>query len=134
MSLLYPAESYNIIGAAMEVYNNLGAGFAESVYQEAFEIELKKRNIPFRREQALDIFYKNIKLNKSFQPDFICYDKIIVELKAVMELDDLNRKQVYNYLKASKMQLGLLINFGNYDHLEHERKVMTDLSNNYSKL
>ena len=122
--IYYKQESYEIIGAAMNVYNILGSGFSEAVYQEALEIEFRRRNIPYEREKEVDIYYDGIKLQKKYQPDFICFDKIIVELKAVMELDDANRAQVYHYLRASNMKLGLLINFGNADQLEYERKVL----------
>lgn len=96
----------------MEVHNIIGCGFTEPVYQEAFEEELRLRNIPFHREKTIQISYKGKILTKEFRPDFICYDKIIVELKAVDELVDEHISQVYNYLKASKLQLGILINFG----------------------
>jgi GxxExxY protein len=124
MEFYYKTESYAINGAAMRVYNVLGPGFVEPIYQEALEIELQRRNIPFIREPEIEIYYDGVKLKKRFRPDFICYDKIIVELKAVMELDDWNRVQVYNYLKATKMKVGLLYNFGHSEGLEYERKVM----------
>lgn len=124
MAIYYKQESYDIIGAAMQVYNILGPGFVEAVYQEALEIEFQRRGIPYEREKEIDVYYDGVLLQKKFQPDFICYDKIIIELKAVMELDDMNRVQVYNYLKATGMKLGLLINFGHPDILEYERKVL----------
>ncbi len=124
MAIYYKNESYNIIGAAMYVYNVLGSGFVEPIYQEALEIEFQRRGIPYVREKEVDVYYDGILLKKKFQPDFICYDEIIVELKAVMELDDLNRVQVYNYLRATHFKLGLLINFGHPDGLEYERKVL----------
>ena len=107
----------------MKVYNVLGPGFVEAVYQEALEIEFQHRNIPYEREKEIEVYYDGVLLKKKFQPDFICYGKIIVELKAVMELDDLNRTQVYNYLKATQMKMGLLLNFGHPKELEYERKV-----------
>ena len=124
MAFYYKTESYAINGAAMRVYNVLGSGFVEPVYQEALEIEFQRRNIPYVREPEIEIYYDGVKLQKRFRPDFICYDKIIVELKAVMELDDWNRVQVYNYLKATNMKIGLLFNFGHPGGLEYERKVM----------
>ena len=124
MAFYYKTESYAINGAAMKVYNVLGSGFVEPIYQEALEIEFQRRNIPFVREPEIEIYYDGVKLQKRFRPDFICYDKIIVELKAVMELDDWNRVQVYNYLKATKMKVGLLFNFVHPGGLEYERKVM----------
>ena len=124
MAFYYKTESYAINGAAMRVYNVLGSGFVEPVYQEALEIEFQRRNIPYVREPEIEIYYDGVKLQKRFRPDFICYDKIIVELKAVMELDDWNRVQVYNYLNSTNMKIGLLFNFGHPEGLEYERKVM----------
>ena len=108
----------------MRVYNLLGSGFLESVYQEALEIELVKRNIPYKREKELEIYYDGFKLDKKFVADFVCYDKIILELKAVKELDDSHRSQIYNYLKATGFKLGFLLNFGKYDGIQIERKVL----------
>ena len=110
--LLYKEEVYKIVGAAMEVHSHLGPGFFEAVYQEAFEMELNLRSIPNLREEPLDIYYKGVKLKKRYVPDFICYDSIIVEMKAVSELQDVHQAQLLNYLKASKMRVGVLINFG----------------------
>lgn len=107
----------------MKVYNTLGHGFLEAVYQEALEIEFKKQNIPYEREKELTIFYEGKPLEKKYYADFVCYGKVIVELKAVANLDDSHRSQVYNYLKATGYKLGLLFNFGNYKQLEIERKV-----------
>lgn len=124
MSLVYPNESYAIRGAAMRVYNVLGSGFLEAVYQEALEIELDKRHIPYEKEKELDVYYDGIRLGKKYVADFVCYDKIILELKAVKELDDSHRSQIYNYLKATGFKLGFLINFGKYDELQIERRVL----------
>ena len=124
MSLIYQNESYAIRGAAMRVYNILGSGFLEAVYQEALEIELDRRHIPYEREKELEIYYDGIKLGKKYVADFVCYDKIILELKAVKELDDSHRSQLYNYLKATGFKLGFLINFGKYDELQIERRVL----------
>jgi GxxExxY protein len=124
MELYYKKESYDIIGAAMHVYNVLGPGFVESVYQEALEMEFQKRKIPYEREKDIDLFYEGALMRVKFRPDFICYGKIIVELKAVQQLDDMNRVQVYNYLKATQYKLGWLLNFGSHDGLEMERKVL----------
>ena len=119
-TLLHKNESFNIIGAAMEVHKTLGCGFTEPIYQEALAIELRKRNIPFEREKELSIDYKGNKLTKTFRADFICYNKIILELKAVSNFTDEHYAQIYSYLKASKMNLGILINFGKAS-LEYER-------------
>ena len=107
----------------MKVHRELGPGFTEKVYQEALEIELRERNIPFRREVELHASYKNIILKSTFIPDFICYDKIIVELKAVTELNDIHRSQAMNYAKVACMHLALLINFGG-PSLVYERFVI----------
>lgn len=122
--IYYRQESYNIVGAAMKVYNTLGNGFLESVYQEAFEIELERAEIPFVREKQLRVFYDGIELNKTFKADFICYDCIIVELKALQSLDDASRSQVFNYLRVTGFKLGLLFNFGSSSKLEYERIVL----------
>lgn len=122
--MLYNKEqSYAINGAAMHVYNVLGYGFLESVYQEALEIEFLKRGIPYEREKELKIYYGGKAMRQTYRADFVCYNNIIVELKAVAHLDDMHRSQIYNYLKATGYKLGLLYNFGHYDGLEYERKV-----------
>ncbi len=121
--LYYKEESFDIVGAAMQVYNILGNGFLEAVYQEAFEIELRTRGIPYEREKELVIYYEGIELQKKFYADFVCFGNIIVELKAVSKLENVHRSQVYNYLKATGKKLGLLINFGSSDGLDWERVV-----------
>lgn len=123
MALIYSNESYAINGAAMDVFNNLGHGFLEAVYQEALEIEFKKRNIPYEREKELIICYKGEVLKQTYKADFVCYGKIVVELKAVSELSDVHRSQVFNYLHATGFRLGLLLNFGFSDGLQRERIV-----------
>jgi GxxExxY protein len=110
--IIFKEESYRIIGAAMEVHKELGQGFTEPVYQEALEIEFTLQNIPYYRQKNLNIFYKQQKLTKHYLADFVCFDNIIVELKALSELTGDHEAQVLNYLKASKLKLGLLINFG----------------------
>ena len=107
----------------MQVYNTLGAGFLEAVYQEALAIELTKRGIPFEREKDLKIYYDGQELKQSYRADFVCYDNIIVEIKAVADLNDSHRSQVFNYLKATGFKLGLLFNFGHSGGLEFERKL-----------
>ncbi len=123
MDLIYQEESYKIIGAAMEVHKELGAGFLESVYQEAFELELQKQKIPYEREALLNIYYKGSKLKKRFSADFVCYNKIVVELKALGELSTDHEAQVLNYLKTSGNKLGLLLNFGSRS-LQYKRLVL----------
>lgn len=106
------------------MYNKLGHGFLEAVYQEALEIEFQRRNIPYEREKELKINYDGVELKQTYKADFICYDKIIVELKALSALDDAHRSQVYNYLHATGYKLGLLYNFGCSGGLEKERIVI----------
>ena len=121
--LLFKDEAYAVVGAAMEVYNQLGPGFLEAVYQEALEIELSERGIPFVSQKELRILYKGRHLKKTYAPDLICHDKIIVELKALDRLTSKDMAQVLNYLKATGFHLGLLVNFGNSEKLEWERRV-----------
>ena len=106
------------------MYNTLGHGFLEAVYQEALEIEFQKLGISYEREKELKIVYDGVELKQTYKADFVCFGKIIVELKAVSALDDAHRSQVYNYLHATGHQLGLLLNFGYPDELEHERIVI----------
>ena len=110
--LVYKEEVYEIVGAAMEVHKELGSGFLEAVYQEAFEIELKGRKMPFEAQKRLEILYKGERLEKEYFADVVCYNKIIVELKALDRLTSKEESQVLNYLKASGLKVGLLINFG----------------------
>lgn len=121
--LRYEDETYKIIGAAMKVHSVLGPGFTEKVYQEALAVEFADRGIPFVREREIHAVYKGIVLQGTFIPDFICYDKIIVELKAVKELDDVHRSQAMNYAKVGGYKLSLLVNFGKAS-LEKERFVV----------
>ena len=123
--LLYKNEVYAIIGAAMEVYNQLGPGFGEAIYQEAMKIESDSRKIPNNPQQDIFIEYKGTKLKQFFKPDFICYDKIIVEIKALDRLTSREEAQLLNYLKATSMPVGLLINFGAEKNLEWKRMVLT---------
>ena len=122
--IVYKEESYKIVGAAFKVYNTLGAGFLEAVYQEALEIELQRQGIPYEREKELKIVYDGVELKQTYKADFVCYGKIIVELKAVSALDDAHRAQVYNYLHATGLKMGLLLNFGNAEELEKQRIVV----------
>ena len=113
-TILFKDESYAIQGAIFEVYRQMGCGFLESVYQECLEIEFRERSIPFVSQHDLQLFYKGKLLKQRYIPDFICYDQIIVELKAVKQVAPEHKAQVLNYLKASKMKLGILVNFGDY--------------------
>ncbi len=123
--LVYKDEVYAIVGAAMEVYNDLGPGFLENVYQEAMEIEVETRSIPFNAQQQITVKYKNRPLKKYYIADLICYDKIIVEIKAMDNLTLREEGQMLNYLKATRMKVGVLINFGHYPSLEWKRLVFT---------
>lgn len=110
--LLYKEDSYAIIGAAMEVHRTLGQGFVEEVYQQALKIEFSYRNIPYLSQAPLEIDYKGTILEKKYFADFFCFEDIIVEIKAVSTILPEHEAQIINYLKASNVQLGLLINFG----------------------
>jgi GxxExxY protein len=104
----------------MEVHKTLGNGFLEAVYQEALALEFEEQKIPFQREKEIEIQYKNKILNKKYSADFLCFDQIIVELKAISELTENNYKQLFNYLKATGLKLGLIMNFGS-ESLEYKR-------------
>ena len=119
--LLFKEESYLIIGACFEVYREKGCGFLEPVYQECMEIELRLQGIPFVAQKPLPLEYKGTPLRTKYEPDFVCYDRIIVEIKAVSALVDEHRAQLLNYLSATGCKLGLLANFGHYPRMEYER-------------
>ncbi len=122
--LIYPDGSFAIRGCLFEVYRNKGAGFLEPVYQECLEIEFRLSDLPAIAQPGLQIEYKGNKLRSEYIPDFICYDKIIVELKAVKELTDAHRAQVQNYLKATGLKLAFLVNFCHHPLIEVERIVL----------
>jgi GxxExxY protein len=119
--IIYKEESYKIIGACFEVYNEKGFGFTEPVYQECLEIEFKLKEIPFIAQPEIQIEYKGRKLEQFFKPDFICFGNIIVELKAVSSLTDAHIAQTLNYLNATNFELALLVNFGQYPKLDYKR-------------
>lgn len=121
--MIYKDEAFKIVGAAMIVHRELGCGFTEKVYQDALEIEFKDEDIPYQREISLHPNYRGKSLESLFVPDFICYDNIIVELKAVQELDDLHRAQAINYAKVANKRLAILINFGSTS-LQFERFIV----------
>lgn len=123
--LLLKNEVYAIIGAAMEVYNQLGSGFGEAIYQEALEIESDLRKLPNTHQQEIYITYKGITMKQFFKPDFIYYDKIIVEIKAIEMLTSREEAQLLNYLKATGFPVGLLINFGHENDLQWKRMAFT---------
>lgn len=111
-NLFYRDESYKIRGALFAVHNELGCGFLERVYQDALEVEFRLRNIPYEREKTIQVVYKGEPLGEPYRADFVCYGKVIIELKSVSEILDVHRAQIINYLKATKMKLGFLVNFG----------------------
>lgn len=115
-------RTYLVIGAAMKVHSRLGSGFLEAVYQEALETEMRGRHIPFRREPRIAVAYAGKPLDSVYRPDFIVYDEVIVELKAVDALIDEHRSQVIHYLRATDLRLALLLNFG-ARRLEYERLI-----------
>jgi GxxExxY protein len=121
--LMYEEETFELRGAIFEVYKEKGCGFLEAVYQECLEIELRLRGVPAVPQPQLELQYKGQKLRTEYQPDMICFGKIVVELKAVSALADEHRAQVHNYLKATGHRLGLLVNFGHYPKVEIERIV-----------
>jgi GxxExxY protein len=119
--LIFKEEVYSIVGAAMGVHSNLGPGFLETVYHAAIKIELANRKIPFESEKSLPIFYKGQQLDTGYRADLICYDQIVVELKALDRLTSKEEAQMLNYLKATGMRVGVLINFGSHGKLEWRR-------------
>jgi GxxExxY protein len=127
-TLLFKGESYKIVGGCFEVYKEKGNGFLEAVYQECLAIEFMEQSIPFIEKTRLKLDYKGRELKQTYEPDFLCFDEIIVEIKAVKQLEDEHRAQAINYPKATGKQLGLLVNFGHYPKLEHERFVNQTLS------
>lgn len=112
--VLFPDECFAIQGAIFNVYTEMGCGFLEAVYQECLEKELSKCDIPFQSQVELQLSYKGEKLKQTYKPDFICFEKIIVEIKAVKEIGSEHKAQLLNYLKATGLELGLLVNFGSY--------------------
>ena len=118
--LIFKDEAYAIMGACFAVYRDKGCGFLEAVYQECLEIEFEFCNIPAKAKQPLLLNYRGRTLRQVYQPDFICHEKIIIEIKAVSALVDEHRAQVLNYLSATDFKLGLLVNFGHYPKIQYE--------------
>jgi len=121
--LIYAEEAYELQGAIFEVYKTIGCGFLEAVYQECLEKEFTLQDIPFESQTELKLDYKGEILKQTYKPDFICFDNIIVEIKAVKELTNEHQAQVINYLKATDMELGSLVNFGSYPKAEIKRLI-----------
>ncbi len=122
--LLYKQEVFEIFGAAIEVHRVLGRGFLEAVYHEALELELAARGIPFESKKRLNLHYKHQRLQKYYEADIVVYNKIIVELKSIERLTRIEDAQLLNYMKATKLRVGLLINFGSHPKLERKRFVL----------
>ena len=131
--MLFPKEVYAITGAAIAVHRKLGPGFLEAVYQEALEIEFGLGGIPFESQKNLTIKYKGQPLKKEYCADFVCYGKIIVELKALSKLSGHEEAQVINYLKSTGLTVGLLLNFGSFPRLEWKRLVFTQDSTYFAE-
>ena len=124
--LIYPDECYKLVGACFEVYKEKGAGFAEMLYHECLELEFKLQGIIAVHEPQLELAYKGHKLRQKFIPDFICYGKIVIEIKAQDHLTNVHRAQLQNYLRATGHKLGILANFGHTPGLEWERIVLSE--------
>jgi len=122
--IIYKEESFKIQGAVFEVYKEMGNGFLESVYQECLEKEFTALKIPFIPQPTLSLVYKSEKLNQIYKPDFICFNKIILELKGVRLINKQHQSQIINYLKATNLKLGYIINFGAYPRVEIKRMVL----------
>ena len=122
---MYKQEGYNLVGAAIEVYNTLGHGFLEEVYQECIRMEFTLQKIPFQNHPKLNLFYKGTVLEKYYVPDFYVCDGIVVELKAVKQLSEEHFAQIMNYLRATEKCIGYLLNFGNAKELEWKRIIIT---------
>ena len=122
--IIYKKESYELQGAIFEVYRKMGSGFLEAVYQECLEKEFDLRKIPFQSQTEIRLSYKNTHLSQTYRADFICYDSILIEIKAVSEISDVHRAQLLNYLKATSLKLGLLVNFSSFPKVGIERIVL----------
>ena len=122
--VIYKDESYRIMGACFEVYKEMGCGFLEPIYQECLAFEFQDRGIVFQPQSELVLGYKDRILEQKYKPDFICFEKIIAEIKAVKELTSEHRAKVFNYLRATDYKLGLLVNLGFYPKVESERIVL----------
>ncbi len=121
--LKFKEEVHAVIGAAIDVHRELGPGFLESIYQEALEIELRARNVPFVAQQPISVRYKGLTLKKQYFADLVCFERIIVEIKALPHLSGIERAQLLNYLKGTGFPIGILINFGSHNKLEWKRLV-----------
>ena len=112
--LICPEECYRIQGAVFDVYREIGCGFLEAVYQECLEREFRRQNIPFETQKRFRLYYREELIDSVYVADFVCFETIIVEIKAVAKIAPIHKAQVLNYLKMSRLKLGLLVNFGHY--------------------
>ncbi len=128
---LYKDRMYQIIGAAMALFNELGNGYSEPIYQECLSVICTEKDIPWEREKMLKMYFHGVELEKTYKADFVCYDDIIVELKAVSELLSEHRAQLFNYMRITNSNFGILINFGEKDRLHAEKYMYNDLFNNF---
>ena len=128
---LYKDRMYNIIGAAMSLYNELGSGYSEPIYQECLSVICSEQDIPWEREKPLKMFFHGVELEKTYKADFVCYDDIIVELKAVSEVLKEHRAQLFNYMRITNTKFGILINFGEPQRLHSEKYMFNALTNKF---
>lgn len=128
---LHKQQMYNIIGAAMSLYNELGCGYSESIYQECLAIVCSEKDIPWEREKLLKMHFHGRELEKTYKADFVCYGDIIVELKAVSELLSEHRAQLFNYMRITGIKRGVLINFGEPQRLHAEKYMFNELTNKF---
>ena len=128
---LYKERMYNIIGAAMSLYNEICSGYSEPIYQECLSVLCSERDIPWEREKLLKMYFHGIELEKTYKADFVCYDDIIVELKAVTELLSEHRAQLFNYMRITNTKFGILINFGESQRLHAEKYMFNELTNKF---
>lgn len=126
-TIVFKEESYRVMGACFEVYKEKGNGFLEAVYQECLSLEFDDQKIPYIEKPKLRLKYKKKSLKQTYEPDFLCFNEIIVEIKAVKSITDEHRAQIINYLKSTDKRLGLLVNFGHYPKIEYERFVYRKL-------
>ena len=128
---LYKDRMYSIVGAAMSLYNEIGFGFSELIYQECLSIVCSKKDIPWEREKILKMYFHGMELEKTYKADFVCYGDIIVELKAVSEVLNEHRAQLFNYMKITDTRYGILINFGEPQRLHAEKYMYNKQTNKF---
>ena len=124
---MFEQEGYSLMGAAFEVYNQLGYGMAEEIYQQSLEIELAMRNLPFQSKRELEMYYKGRRLETCYKPDLVVFEHIVVELKAVKQLAAEHEAQLFNYMRVARQPVGYLINFGSKGELKWGRFILSDL-------